>query len=497
MKSSFLDLSWFLNNKELILKFILVNSFNIFWFIFMYGHMLNNLPMHTIYAIYLIKCLIIAMINIAIIHKKLSVKGFIFCCIIPFVIAFILLFKADFIYLITFFTNMLLIEIKTDNIWIHNIFNKLKHYIHILKTVKFNELKNFFSSLVYEQLNLHTLGGSPEECKKAFFKPANVNYTKSSGEPSGGRATSPAGSETSDLYGSDESARGNSPQGSGSGVGANSSSIGSGATTSNQARPVTISPYNYQASSVGSSSNNPQASSVGSSSNNPQVNNPINQGRSVTNNPSTNNRPSVPSNQGAPVHYNRLTSFRPIASKGIPIASSPFTNTSVNSQNTTRLPSIAEILGVPTTGNTQVWNLGGPEPYVRDTRRLDHVHETRVHVGLAHAINTAYERLDVQYGHIPDDQKLKHLKPIIAALLEKREGLTFLTISDIAELKYILSLSNNRTGLNNATRGLYNRDLIQYGNSVSVQLNWQTRYKKKKIFDDLKAIQTRLNAEGQ
>jgi uncharacterized membrane protein YgcG len=208
----------------------------------MYPTELDTLPMHTTYAIYLVKGLFIAMINLAIIHKKLSVNGFIICCIIPFIIAFILLFRADFIYFIAIFTSTLLIDIKTDNILTYDLFNKLKHYIHILKTVNFNEIKNFLISLVHDQLSLHTLGGSPEECKKTLYKSgnANVNYTKSSGEPSGGRRAS---SETSDLYGSGESA---SPQAFDSGVG---SGVGSGESASNQGRPVTISPYtNSQAS---------------------------------------------------------------------------------------------------------------------------------------------------------------------------------------------------------------------------------------------------------
>jgi hypothetical protein len=206
----------------------------------MYPTELDTLPMHTTYAIYLVKGLFIAMINLAIIYNKISIKKLLSYCIIPFVIAFILLFRADFIYFITIFTSTLLIDIKTGNILTYDLFNRLKHYIHILKTVNFYEIKNFFISLKGQ--SFHTLGGSPEECKKTLYKPgnANINYTKSSGEPSGGRR---AGSETSDLYGSGESA---SPQAFDSGVG---SGVGSGESANNQGRPVTISPYtNSQAS---------------------------------------------------------------------------------------------------------------------------------------------------------------------------------------------------------------------------------------------------------
>jgi hypothetical protein len=153
-----------------------------------------------------LKGLFIAMINISIIYNKLSEKGLIFYCIMPFIIGVILYyFKSEYLVFITF-ANLFLIEIN-------NIFNRFNEYINILKKFNINSLKKFINELI-ENKSLHTLGGIPELSKKALAKPGNVNFRTPEAEGSATRPSSPAESEGSDLYGSG----GNSPEASGASV---------------------------------------------------------------------------------------------------------------------------------------------------------------------------------------------------------------------------------------------------------------------------------------
>jgi hypothetical protein len=188
-------------NKE---KIILISIFSILWYYLLKGVELDSIPS---FIQCVLKGLIIAMINISIIYNKLSEKGLILYCIMPFIIGVLLcLFKSELLVFITF-ANLFLIDIN-------NIFNRFNDYINILKKFNINSLKLFFNELVNNYL--HTLGGTPEPTNKALAKPGNVNYRTPEGEPSRPTATrpsSPAGSEGSDLYGSG----GNSPEASGRG----------------------------------------------------------------------------------------------------------------------------------------------------------------------------------------------------------------------------------------------------------------------------------------
>lgn len=190
-------------NKE---KIILISIFSLLWYFLLKGVELDTIS-RFIQSV--LKGLFIAMINISIIYNKLSEKGLIFYCIMPFIIGVLLYyFKSEYLVFLTF-ANLFLIEIN-------NIFNRLNEYINILKKFNINSLKIFFNELI-ENKSLHTLGGSPEPIKKALAKPGNINFRTSEGEPSRPTATrpnSPAGSEGSDLYGSG----GNSPEASGVGV---------------------------------------------------------------------------------------------------------------------------------------------------------------------------------------------------------------------------------------------------------------------------------------
>jgi len=246
--------------KEKIIKYILVICFNLFWFYFIYSSELDTIPS---FIQSVLKGLIIAMINISIIHNKLSEKSLILCCIIPFVFGFILLYLGDIIYIITFITTMFLIEIKIYNIYnILYIFNRFNEFFNILKNININSLIEFFNSLI--EYMLHPMGGTPEPLKKTFSKISDVNYRTSEGEPSRPtvpRPSSPAVSESNDLYGSG----GNSPEVSGAAgsnpeIRNNRPSNTSGrnspealvagetsntdASANNQARPITISPFN-------------------------------------------------------------------------------------------------------------------------------------------------------------------------------------------------------------------------------------------------------------
>jgi hypothetical protein len=112
-------------------------------------------------------------------------------------------------------------------------------------------------------------------------------------------------------------------------------------------------------------------------------------------------------------------------------------------------------------------------------------------------INMAYARLGMHCNHIPDNQKLSKLQPLILELLAKRSPNHFFTISDIAELKYILSQSNHQTGLDVKTRALYNKNPLKHGNTVHIVLNTPSSTLKMKIFDDLEAIQTSISSRNQ
>jgi len=160
---------------------------------------------------------------------------------------------------------------------IYNLFNRFNEYINILKNININSLRKYFNELI--EYMLHPMGGTPEPLKKDFTKLSDVNYRTSEGEPSRptglrhsspagsegeptvARPSSPAGSENNDLYGSG----GNSPEVSGAAgsnpeIRNNRPSNTSGrnspealvagetsntdASANNQARPITISPFN-------------------------------------------------------------------------------------------------------------------------------------------------------------------------------------------------------------------------------------------------------------
>ena len=120
----------------------------------------SNLDTLSSYLIYVLKGLFIAMINLAIIHKNITVKQLIFFCCMPFFISLLLLIKLDINNIslfIPFFTNLFLLE-----------------DLNILKTVKFNIKYNSFNLYILKHkffnlntlnpkfFNLDTLGGTPE-----------------------------------------------------------------------------------------------------------------------------------------------------------------------------------------------------------------------------------------------------------------------------------------------------------------------------------------------
>jgi hypothetical protein len=106
------------------------------------------------YVMYVLKGLIIAMMNIIIIHKIITVKKLIFYCSMPFFISLILLYKPDiniYYLFIPYFTSFLLFEDLNINI-----------------------IQDFF--------NLHTLGGTPELTKNPYV--CLSNSTGQTGIPS-------------------------------------------------------------------------------------------------------------------------------------------------------------------------------------------------------------------------------------------------------------------------------------------------------------------------
>lgn len=119
-------------------RIIIIISFSLFWLCFM---QVSNIDTLSSYAIFVLKGLILAMINIVIMYKDITVKQLIIYCSMPFFINLLLWIKPDIssIYLIIpLFTNLLL----------------------LLEYLK----QNFF--------NLDTLGGTPE-----VYEPSSFNLS--------------------------------------------------------------------------------------------------------------------------------------------------------------------------------------------------------------------------------------------------------------------------------------------------------------------------------
>jgi len=132
-----------------------------------------------------------------------------------------------------------------------------------------------------------------------------------------------------------------------------------------------------------------------------------------------------------------------------------------------------------------------PVAYVRDVRDLQSVYNRQKPVEIYEAINDAYFRFCAEYRNINNNnEKLTALGPKITDLLGKLNNSRYkLTISDAAELKYILNISNHQKGSNTSTRGLYNGDLLENGNSITVELNGtHKRSYRMYIIQDLKSI---------
>lgn len=124
-------------------KIIIILSFSIFWLCFM---QVSNIDTLSSYAIFVLKGLIIAMINIVIMYKDITVKQLIIYCSMPF------------------FINLLL-WIKPDISSIYLIIPLLTNFLLLLKDLK----QNFF--------NLDTLGGTPE-----VYKPSSFNLSTPGGQ---------------------------------------------------------------------------------------------------------------------------------------------------------------------------------------------------------------------------------------------------------------------------------------------------------------------------
>jgi len=140
--------------------------------------------------------------------------------------------------------------------------------------------------------------------------------------------------------------------------------------------------------------------------------------------------------------------------------------------------------------NPQDVFVGTNNYYVRDTRNIVEIEAGSRRILFNNAINEAYDRLDIHCRHIPVDQKLYKLQPLIAEHIAKLSMYYQLTVSDVAELKYILSIGHHeQKGLDDKTQGLYSILPMNHGISVHTSLNLGGRSAKMKIRDDLLAIQ--------
>ena len=127
------------------------------------------------YVMFVLKGLIIVMINIIFLYKNISYKKLIFICVMPFFISLLLVYKTDIytILCLTYSTNIILLEnfnIKTVkvNILIHKILIPFKEL--------FISFKDCLNTFIQQLSNFHTLGGKPESTKKPSFTPKTVNY---------------------------------------------------------------------------------------------------------------------------------------------------------------------------------------------------------------------------------------------------------------------------------------------------------------------------------
>jgi len=226
------------------------------------------------------------------------------------------------------------------------------------------------------------------------------------------------------------------------------------------------------------------------SGNNPQVGNTTSI-PSISNIPQVGNNTSIPSISNIP-RVGNTTSIPPIGNIGSnPIYLAPIQDPAssvvVRPYNFFEYRSVTSLFT-----NPQDVLVGTTNSYLRDSRDIVAIDAGHKRQNFNDAINLAYDRLDIHCRHIPDNQKLSKLQPLIAEHIGKLNLTYVLTVSDVAELKYILSLSNHDTGLNVKTRGLYNKLSMQHGNTVHVDLNTGSRTKKLLILNDLRAIQAGL-----
>jgi hypothetical protein len=262
-------------------------------------------------------------------------------------------------------------------------------------------------------------------------------------------------------------------------------------SANNQARPVTISPFTSVQASGAVGANSGVSSSVHAnidprllgnvvSGNNPQVSN-------------TNRIPSIANI----AQVSNTSSIPPIANIGSnPIYLAPIldstTSVGIRADNFFENRPVTSLFT-----NPEDAFVGATNSYLRDNRHIVAIEVGHKRQNFNDALNLAYARLDIHCRHIPDNQKLSKLQPLIAELVSKISYTYYLTISDVAEIKYILSLSNHQTGLNVKTQGLYNRNSMKHGNSVHASLDVDSKSKKLLILEDLRAVQASIPNNNQ
>ena len=408
---------------------------------------------------------------------------------------------------------------------IYNLFNRFNVFFNILKNININSLIEFFNSLI--EYMLHPMGGTPEPLKKTFSKISDVNYRTSEGEPSRPtvpRPSSPAVSESNDLYGSG----GNSPEVSGAAgsnpeIRNNRPSNTSGRNSPQALGAGVSSEVAGTNSSVGSNSNVGvssglvgTSSSIGLGVSSGLVGTPSNIALGVGantqfsgNSPLT-SRLGVSSGVSSSIHANIYP--RPLLPKGVidsrllgdyvasgnnPQVGNTTSNPSISIPEDPASPVVVRPKDLfeyrPVTSlftNPQDVFVGTNNYYVRDTRNIVEIEAGSRRILFNNAINEAYDRLDIHCRHIPVDQKLYKLQPLIAEHIAKLSMYYQLTVSDVAELKYILSIGHHeQKGLDDKTQGLYSILPMNHGISVHTSLNLGGRSAKMKIRDDLLAIQ--------
>jgi len=243
--------------------------------------------------------------------------------------------------------------------------------------------------------------------------------------------------------------------------------------------------------------------------NNPAMNIP---GLTQPNNPPVNrpgltqfnlgmNRPGLTQANNPPVNRPELPQFNNPAMnrQELPWLNNPALNHAYNAPMLyQRNPVIRSINSLPPILSREINSVPGVGPivvpfYERNEQTLYGISQADNYNAGVDTINPAYDNFNNELNNIPgfrdisNSDKLKALRPKIENLIEITRNNSNYAVSDLAELKYILSKSDKRAGLKDDTVGLYSYNPVSSaGNVITIYIN--DSRKKARIIEDLRNI---------